>query len=419
MELSSKDSVVPSIHEGDNARNPFSDTPKCNRDTRSTQWAITLSCTNMSDLNETDNVFWIFLTERPLLKETVSGKTVDFNKEKNVFSIHYLLTLLQKQTAGGLFQDFFDNIWCSTIHAIPEKGYKSKTEVYEAYYTYLQTFDPLRKFKPDEVKIREVMQRINKPKIINMHKAGVRTDEIQFRLQVSGSEAKSYAHFRTPRTTTIKKMYIYGKSGLGKTTAVTRVLKGLYSYGHSQKKDFDYYVKPEGLTDNWHWFDNEPIVFVDNAAPEEVGTNEMFWHLIKPKDIGNQKVVSNGYDMVFDPKLVIICSNSTPNEIVGDLNKELAQPYVEKLQEYCCFELTHDNRDELYGMLFSAVKDVFGVEPNDYCHLMPLMSIKINKLEAISLSPDLLSSVRGIQSVFDVSKKAKKRKREEDKASSL
>ena len=72
--------------------------------------------------------------------------------------------------------------------------------------------------------------------------------------------------FRPPRTHRTDVVYYWGKPGVGKTTAISRILDTIAKCYHN----VDYYCKMGGLDKFWDGYDNQPICWIDDPVSASV-----------------------------------------------------------------------------------------------------------------------------------------------------
>ena len=102
-------------------------------------------------------------------------------------------------------------------------------------------------------------------------------------------------------------MYIYGQTGIGKTSNLTRVLNHFRSMGNIQ-----YYFKVGGLSKFFNGYNWQDIVIIDDPVEPDKDSREevqMFKTIINERE---REIEIKGSSMPWDTRLVIITANIAP-----------------------------------------------------------------------------------------------------------
>ena len=137
--------------------------------------------------------------------------------------------------------------------------------------------------------------------------------------------------YRPPRQHKTQCLYVWGSTGMGKTTTIDRCLTSL-----NKLYNIDYYKKLRGLSKFWDSYDNEPIVYVDDPVKANINYNE--------DDVqGLKNILSTGPciadikfgSMNFDSKLVIIATNISPTYMAESMGIDNKDAMLRRFQDSC------------------------------------------------------------------------------------
>ena len=173
-------------------------------------------------------------------------------------------------------------------------------------------------------KVVPQLQKSKSMVIMDMIKAGERSSKIVAMFPSMLPQIMKLMRYRPPRQHKTQCLYIYGPTGLGKTTCIDRCLTTF-------QKIFkiDYYKKLRGLSKFWDSYDNEPIVYIDDPVKANVQYNE--------DDVqGLKNILSSGPciadikfgSMNFDSKLVIIAANISPEMMAMSMGRDNQEPML-------------------------------------------------------------------------------------------
>ena len=165
--------------------------------------------------------------------------------------------------------------------------------------------------------------------------------------------------FRPPRTHKTQCLYIYGPTGLGKTTTIDRCLTSLQTtYG------IDYYKKLRGLSKFWDSYDNEQIVYIDDPVKANIKYSE--------DDVqGLKNILSTGPciadikfgSMNFDSKLVIIAANISPDYMAESMGVDNKEPMMTDSCGSCYVDTKKKARKELPEVIFKCILSIHKILP--------------------------------------------------------
>ena len=109
------------------------------------------------------------------------------------------------------------------------------------------------------------LKKSNSSVILDMVKNGHRSSEIIAQFTSMYTQILKLMRFRPPRTHKTQCLYIYGPTGLGKSTTIDRCLTSLQT-----TYKIDYYKKLRGLSKFWDSYDNEQIVYIDDPVKANI-----------------------------------------------------------------------------------------------------------------------------------------------------
>lgn len=153
-------------------------------------------------------------------------------------------------------------------------------------------------------------------------------------------------------------LYLWGPTGVGKTTMVFRVLKTLAREGL-----IDYYSKGGGLKKYWDGYDNQPIAWIDDpVSPEECRDSESIQQLKNVMSVGDCFVEVKYGTMVFDSNLLIITSNIDPMKLAVVCGEENRDPIYRRLTDTCGSYWLGNVSDNHYHALCEFISESCGVQ---------------------------------------------------------
>ena len=159
---------------------------------------------------------------------------------------------------------------------------------------------------------------------------------------------------RPKRNHTPQVLYIWGKTGTGKTTAVDRVVhlvRELYNV--------DYYYKVGGLSKYFDGYDNQEIVIIDDPVKPQAQVNQDDVQMLKRVLSTGDTIVEVKFgNMVFDAYLVIITANLDPNELANACGIDCREAIFRRLTDTCGAINTdrlQDCRDRLPELLLRYI----------------------------------------------------------------
>ncbi|CAB3999376.1 replication-associated [Paramuricea clavata] len=142
---------------------------------------------------------------------------------------------------------------------------------------------------------------------------------------------------RKPRDFITHVLQIFGPAGIGKTTAVFKVLKAFTDTGVA-----DFYFKGGGLKKYWDGYDNQPIVWIDDPVTLDASRDsESVQQLKNVFSTGNAVVEVKYGSLTFDSKLVIITSNGAPEYLAASCGEENYEPILRRLTDTCGRRFCH------------------------------------------------------------------------------
>ena len=118
-------------------------------------------------------------------------------------------------------------------------------------------------------KVVPQLQRSKSSIIMDMVKRGMRSSSIVSQFPSMYPQIMKLMRYRPPRQHKTQCLYVYGPTGLGKTTCIDRCLTAF-----KEQFNIDYYKKLRGLSKFWDSYDNEPIVYIDDPVKANVQYNE-------------------------------------------------------------------------------------------------------------------------------------------------
>ena len=154
--------------------------------------------------------------------------------------------------------------------------------------------------------------------------------------------------FRPMRKHRTDVLYIYGPSGIGKTTAIQRTLQTLTDC----YPEYDFYTKMGGLDKWWDGYDNQPIVWIDDPiAMDGQYQREAVQRLKNVISHGHVLCEIKGGSMVFDAQLIIISSNFDPRDMAASCGMENFDAIFRRLTDTCGAQEVKTRADCLKKMI--------------------------------------------------------------------
>ena len=132
--------------------------------------------------------------------------------------------------------------------------------------------------------------------ILEMVKKGERMSVIVPQHPTQYNVVAKMMQYRLRRIIKTKILYLYGPTGVGKTTMIWRCLSTLQNLGI-----VDYFSKGGGLKRFWDGYDNQPICWIDDpVSPQPQRNNEDVQQLKNVMSTGDCLVEIKYGSMVFD-----------------------------------------------------------------------------------------------------------------------
>ena len=126
----------------------------------------------------------------------------------------------------------------------------------------------------------------NSAQILRMIKEGYRASEIIVEYPAMYATIAKLMLKRLRRVIRTNVLYLYGPTGVGKTSLVFRVLKTL-----ARLNMCDYFTKGGGLKKFWDGYDNQPIAWIDDpVSPNEGKDRESIQQLKNVMSVGDYLV---------------------------------------------------------------------------------------------------------------------------------
>ena len=154
--------------------------------------------------------------------------------------------------------------------------------------------------------------------------------------------------------------YIWGGTGVGKTTAAKRVLNWF-----RQNHGLEYYTKMGGISRFFDGYDWEPIILLDDPVEPKKGADSV--DLAAMKNLINEHerfVEIKGSSMPFDSKLIIITSNISPVEFAMAFGNSCFEAIKRRLDgDPQAVQVDVQDRDRLTMYLIKIVAEAFDI----YC----------------------------------------------------
>ena len=159
----------------------------------------------------------------------------------------------------------------------PLKQYQgSMTEALRRYMRYIKMKGPQwtemgekGRLHLSAEKVVPQLKKSNSAVILDLVKAGKRSSEIVLQFPSMYPQIMKLMRYRPLRQHKTQCLYIWGPTGMGKTTTIDRCLTSLQTL-----YNIDYYKKLRGLSKFWDSYDNEPIVYVDDPVKANINYNE-------------------------------------------------------------------------------------------------------------------------------------------------
>lgn len=291
---------------------------------------------------------------------------------------HALITFRALKTRSwvGIFGAELNNMWIRAIRPYHNESQRNATANYARYCTKegdaIYEYNTPREWSngrinsEDRVHIDNNMEDADEEEIqMPARKKTKTSDIIRDRIEGGATPKQLYHDFPgcvkmvndlLPLHKTLHKetycLYIWGPTGVGKTTGLKRVLNFL-----KEQFDITHYYKMGGLSKFFNGYQFDDIVIIDD--PVEPGSNDndqvqMFKAIINEHE---RLVEIKGSSMPWDTKLVVITANISPLSMSN-----------------ACGETC---REAIYRRLTNPFKDLHLTEPNHdrYCiYLLKIMS---------------------------------------------
>lgn len=135
---------------------------------------------------------------------------------------------------------------------------------------------------------------------------------------------------RPHRTERTDILYIYGPSGVGKTTCVYSLLETL-----KKELGIEFYCKFGGLARFWDGYDNQDIVWIDDPTLVNENDKSAVSEFKNVMSTGHVYVEVKHSTMVFDSKLIIITSNVSPHNMAMSCGSENAAAMERRFTDTC------------------------------------------------------------------------------------
>ena len=197
---------------------------------------------------------------------------------------------------------------------------------------------------------------LNKAKeILAIVKAGKRKSQIIAQYPVMARTVEQLMWLWPIRDHTPQLLYLWGQTGIGKTTAINTVLKTIRHH-----YNIDYYFKPGGLSKYFDGYNNEPIVVNDDPIPPNIKVDGDDIQMLKRVISTGDTIVEVKYgSVVFDTYLLIITANTDPRQLAERCGLECREAIFRRFIDTCgAHEITSSNRDYMYWNLIMTVKTV-------------------------------------------------------------
>lgn len=200
--------------------------------------------------------------------------------------------------------------------------------------------------RPDKRKISEV--------ICDEVKKGTRFSKLCGSYPGSINVINKLMRFHPPREGRTDVLYYWGPPGIGKTTAVLRVLQTI----RKLYPDVDYYCKLGGLDRWWDGYDNNPIVYIDDPVANNLksGDETNIQRLKNVLSTGDTLVEIKGGSMVFTSNLIIITSNLNPQFLANSCGHDNCEAIYRRLTDTCGAHHLNDRRDVMLKMIHHLVR---------------------------------------------------------------
>lgn len=151
-------------------------------------------------------------------------------------------------------------------------------------------------------------------------------------------------------------LYLWGNSGVGKTSAVEQVLNAFEELGT------DYYSKGGGLKKYWDGYDNQPIAWIDDPINMDGEDKDSIQELKNVISSGKCYVeVKHGW-MSFDSELIIITSNMSPEVLAQSCGEVSKEAVFRRLTDTCGSHLVaHRPSIEFKKYMFNLICHVLDI----------------------------------------------------------
>ena len=167
--------------------------------------------------------------------------------------------------------------------------------------------------------------------ILNFVKSGFKASDILSWFPTQYNTIVKMMKFRPPRTSKTSVLHIWGPTGVGKTTLVHRVLESYRLLNVAE-----YYSKCGGLSKYWDGYDNQEICWIDDpVCMDAANDRESIQQLKNIFSTGNCQVEVKYGNLIFDSSIVIITSNSSPNQIALSTGEECSEPMFRRFTDTC------------------------------------------------------------------------------------
>lgn len=195
----------------------------------------------------------------------------------------------------------------------------------------------------------------NSDVILDLVKQGKRMSEIVALYSSMHTTVAKLMQYRPRRQEQTQLLYLWGPSGIGKTTMVYRVLKTIQEMGLC-----DYFSKGGGLKKYWDGYDNQPITWIDDpVAPDSNKDSESVQQLKNVISTGDCIVEIKYGTMVFDSSILIITSNMSPQNLAVNCGEENYQAIYRRLNDTCgSFQLVSCGSDHYIGLIKAINKAI-------------------------------------------------------------
>ena len=249
----------------------------------------------------------------------------------------------------------------------------------------------------------------NSMQILKMIKEGYRMSEIVVEYPSMYATIAKLMLQRPKRVTKTDVLYLWGPTGVGKTSMVFRVLKTL-----QRLHLCDYYSKGSGLKKFWDGYDNQQIAWIDDpVSPDDKNDCESIQQLKNIMSGGDCFVEVKHGTMVFDSNLLIMTTNTDPMRLVVACGEENRDPIHRRLTDSCGAFCLGNVSEMHYKGLLGFIKESCGLDFNDdevlkamppyeepdYTDAQSMMSHRATQTE-MACSPEHGSPMQAIKNKF-------------------